>query len=140
MKTMRLRHPLGALGLVTTIALSAPSQAALDGKTDLICSVTDVIGCPDAGACVQGQARNFDLPQFIAVDFATKQVRATNEGGEKIVSPFTDHQETRNQLIMQSVENGHGWTVSIDRRDGRMTTSTTGEDVSYILFGACIAP
>ena len=41
---------------------------------------------------------------------------------------------------MQSVENGHGWIVSIDRRDGRMTTSTTGEDVSYILFGACIAP
>ena len=44
MKTIRLRHPLGALGLVTAIALSAPSQAALDGKTDLICSVTDVIG------------------------------------------------------------------------------------------------
>jgi hypothetical protein len=131
---------LGALGLVTAIALSAPSQAALDGKTDLICSVTDVIGCPDAGTCVQGQARNFDLPQFIAVDFANKQVRATIEGGENVVSPFTDHQETRNQLIMQSVENGHGWTVSIDRRDGRMTTSTTGEDVSYILFGACIAP
>lgn len=61
-ETVRLRHPLGALGLVTAIALSAPSQAALDGKTDLICSVTDVIGCPDAGTCVQGQARNFDLP------------------------------------------------------------------------------
>ena len=33
-ETIRLRHPLGALGLVTAIALSAPSQAALDGKTD----------------------------------------------------------------------------------------------------------
>jgi hypothetical protein len=42
------------------------------------------------------------------------------ESGENVVSPFTDHQETRNQLIMQSVENGHGWTVSIDRRDGRI--------------------
>ncbi len=45
-----------------------------------------MIGCPDAGTCVQGQARSFDLPQFIAVDFANKQVRTTKESGENVVS------------------------------------------------------
>jgi hypothetical protein len=121
------------------MALCAPGHAAFDGKTNLVCSVTDVIGCSDARACVQGPARSFDLPQFIAVDFTKKQVHATKESGENVVSPFKDPMETRNQLVMQGVENGHGWTVAIDRRHGRMTTNTTGEDVSYILFGACIA-
>ena len=140
MKTHRLHRALAGFGLVTAMALSAPAHAAFDGKTNLVCSVTDVVGCSDAGVCLQGQARSFDLPQFIAVDFAKKHVRGTKESGENSVSPFKDQVETRNQLIMQGVENGHGWTVAIDRKQGRMTTSVTGEDVSYILFGACIAP
>ena len=41
--------------------------------------------------------------------------------------------------MLQGVENGHGWTMAIDTRHGRMTTSATGEDVSYLMFGACIA-
>jgi len=67
-------------------------------------------------------------------------VRTTKDSGDKAVSPIKNQENSRNQILLQGVENGHGWTMAIDTTSGHMTTSVTGEDVSYILFGACIAP
>ena len=135
------RPGLAALAAIAALAINPASAASvIDGKTKLICSVTDVVACAEAGHCVQGQARSFDLPEFIAIDFASKQVHSTKESGSEATSPISNQQETRNQLVLQGIENGHGWTLSIDRKHGRMTVGTTGEDASYILFGACIAP
>jgi rRNA processing protein Krr1/Pno1 len=129
------------MAAITALTINpAFATNAFDGKTKLICSVTDVVACAEATHCVQGQARSFDLPQFIAIDFAGKQVRSTKESGSEAISPINNQQETRNQLVLQGIENGHGWTLAIDRKHGRMTVGTTGEDASYILFGACIAP
>ena len=135
------RPYLAAMAAIAALAVNPVSAGnAFDGKTKLICSVTNVVACAETTRCVQGQARGFDLPQFIAIDFADKQVHSTKESGTEATSPISNQQETRNQLILQGVENGHGWTLSVDRKHGRMTIGTTGEDVSYILFGACIAP
>ena len=147
MKTSPIRPVLAGLGLAAALAsmslLAGPASATgtmIDGKSKLICSVNNVTACPDSGRCLQGSARAFDMPQFIAVDFADKEVRTARDSGDKAVSPIKNQEHSRNQILLQGVENGHGWTMAIDTTDGSMTTSATGEDVSYILFGACIAP
>ena len=147
MKTSPIRLLLAGFCLTSTLAsmpLSAhptdATHAVLDGKKALICSVNSVTACPDSGHCLQGQARAFDLPEFIAVDFAAKQVRTTKDSGDEAVSPIKNQENSRNQILLQGVENGHGWSMAIDTTHGRMTIGTTGADVSYILFGACIAP
>jgi len=146
-KTPAIHSLLAGIGLAAVMAstplLAAPATPAanaIDGKSALICSVNNVTACPDSGRCLQGQADAFDLPQFIAVDFADKEVRTTKDSGDKAVSPIKNQENSRNQILLQGVENGHGWTMAIDTTHGRMTISATGEDVSYILFGACIAP
>lgn len=140
MRIPRLYPLLAGLGLATALTLPGTAGAAIDGKSNLVCAVNDVTACADSGKCIQGSARAFDLPQFIAVDFAAKEVRTTKDSGEKAASPIKHQQSDRNQILLQGVENGHGWTVAINTEHGRMTTSATGEEVSYILFGACIAP
>ena len=143
MKTPVTHPALVAAGFAAALVLSGSANAAgavIDGKAGLICSVNDVTACTDSSQCLQGQARAFDLPQFIAVDFAAKKVRTTRDSGEKAASPIKNQQSSGNQILMQGVENGHGWTMAIDTTNGRMTTSSTGAEVSYILFGACIAP
>ena len=120
-------------------AKSAKVANSFDGKTNLICSVTDVLACTETARCIQGQARVFDVPQFIGIDFAKKQVHSTKESGSAANSAIKNQEVTRNQLILQGIENGHGWTVAIDNKHGRMTTSAVGEDATYIMFGACIA-
>lgn len=144
MKIFLSGSTLTGCGLALAMALSGSVNAEpaplIDGKKSMICSVSNVTACTDSGRCLQGLARAFDMPQFIAIDFAGKQVHTTKDSGDKAVSPIKNQESSPSQILLQGVENGHGWTMAIDTTHGRMTTGTTGEDVSYILFGACVTP
>ena len=54
-------------------------------------------------------------------------------------SPFKNFQSTDKQLIIQGVENDHGWTMAISKETGRMSLAVVGEEVSFTIFGACKA-
>ena len=127
------------LGLTTTLLPGAASAAGFDGTTNLVCAAIDVIGCVNGPGCVEGQASSFELPQFMFVDFENKVVRATDESGHKEVSPIKNSEQTETQMILQGVENHRGWSAAIDRQTGRMTVSSAGPDVSFMIFGACTA-
>ncbi len=73
------------------------------------------------------------------VDFDKRQVRATDEAGHKEISPIKNMEQTEKQMILQGVENHRGWSASIDRQTGRMIVTSSGADVSFMIFGACTA-
>jgi hypothetical protein len=121
---------------------SAAGNAAesFDGSSNIICAAIDVVGCVDGAKCLKGQARTFELPEFMTVDFKKKVVHVSYDGGTKEAeSPIKNHETTGTQLILQGVENGHGWSMAIHRSTGRMTTAAVGEDLSFSIFGVCKA-
>jgi len=122
-------------GLMTHSA----SAAGLDGASNLVCANVDVMACTGKPDCKQGHARTFDLPEFMFIDFKKKVVRSTRESAHKAESPIKNLQKDGTQLILQGVENGHGWSISIDQKNGRMTAVASGEDLGFIIFGACTA-
>jgi len=128
-----------AAGLsVMTIMSSTPvSAGGFDGSSNLVCAAIDVVACTEGTVCLHGQARTFDLPEFLAIDFKQKVVRATEESGHKQVSPIKNVEQTGTQMVLQGVENGHGWSMSIDHKTGRITTTVSGEEVGFMVFGAC---
>jgi hypothetical protein len=140
---MRERIRLSALalglGMTTTLVSGGASAAGFDGTANLICAAIDVVGCVDGSSCVEGQARTFELPGFMFVDFEKKLIRATGESGHKEVSPIKNFEQTEKQVILQGVENHRGWSAAIDRQTGRMTVTSAGSDVSFMIFGACTA-
>ena len=127
------------LGVMTIMISTSVSAGGFDGTSNLVCAAIDVVACTEGTVCLQGQARTFDLPEFLAIDFKQKVVRATEEGGHKQVSPIKSVEQTGTQMILQGVENGHGWSMSIDRKTGRITTTVSGEEVGFMVFGACTA-
>jgi len=127
------------LGLAAGLLPPGVSAGQYDGSSNLICAATDVVGCIDGPGCLQGHARAFELPEFMAIDFQQKVVRATSESGRKEVSPIKNMEQTGSQLILQGIENGHGWSIAVDQNRGRMTTLVSGEDLGFIIFGACTA-
>ena len=135
MKTSSAVLAIVASALVTFSA----SAGGFDGSSNLVCSSVEVIGCVDGPACLQAKARDFELPEFVFVDFANKVVRATDESGIKEVSPIKSSETTDQQLILQGIENHRGWTMAIDRSTGRMSISSTGPEVDFLIFGACTA-
>jgi hypothetical protein len=118
----------------------APSPtlaAGLDGTSNLMCAAINVVACVDSGNCRQGQAKHFDLPEFLLLDAQQQVVRGTDVSGVKEVSPVKNMETSGNQLILQGVEEGHGWVMSIHMESGDMSATVTGEEVSFIVFGAC---
>ena len=136
----RLRGGAAALAAVGAMLAPSASAAGIDGSRNLVCAAIDVVACAQGAGCIQGLARNFDLPEFMFVDFGAKIVRATGESPHKNVrSPIKNSETTKSQLVLQGVENGHGWSMSIDSASGRMTATLSGELVSFMIFGACTA-
>lgn len=133
---------LAMASIAVTIGMVPVGAAAagLDGSASLVCATNNVVACTQGSGCVQGEASTFDLPAFMFVDFKAKVVRARTEGDtRKIESPIRTFEKSNTQLILQGVENGHGWGMSIDQTGGRMTTTVTGESLSFMIFGACTA-
>lgn len=137
---IRKRRAAAALAAAAALLATGASAEGLDGSRNMVCAAINVVACGEGPSCVQGTARNFELPEFLFVDMKAKVVRATAESPYKAVdSPIKNSETNGSQFILQGIENGHGWSISIDRASGRMTTSLSGELVSYMIFGACTA-
>jgi hypothetical protein len=130
------------LGITLFASSSASAKDEIDGSANLICAAFDVMACLDGGKCARGEARSFEMPEFMNVDFKRKVVHATYDAESEMKvanSPIKNSEISGNQLILQGVENNHGWTMAIDRNNGRMSLAVVGYEVNYSIFGACKA-
>jgi len=119
---------------------TANAKDTFDGSSNFICAAISVIGCLDVATCKKGEARTFDLPEFMTIDFKKKVVHATYDGGTaEVESPIKNSELSGTQLVLQGIENGHGWSMTIHRENGRMSLAVVGEELSYSMFGACMA-
>lgn len=142
MKTMQKRLNSAAL-LCLMLCVSAAANAAskFDGSSNLLCATFSITACVDGITCANGEARTFEMPEFLSVDFKEKSIHADyDSASDKTAdSPFKNFQTTDSQLIIQGVENNHGWTMAINKETGRMSVSAVGQEVTFTMFGACRA-
>ena len=118
----------------------ASAKGTYDGKSNLICASFNVMACVDGMNCVKGEARDFEMPEFMTVDVKNKVVHASYENEtKKAESPIKNMEVNGTQLILQGVENAHGWSMAVHNETGRMSLSVVGEQLSYSIFGACKA-
>jgi hypothetical protein len=129
--------PAALLGIALAAATSVNAAGKLDLSKNMICATVDIVACVDHGVCAEGQARDFDLPQFVVVDLGQKLIRATDESGQKEVSPIKNREDSSGELVLQGAENGRGWSIAINRDNGDMAATLAGKDVSFIVFGVC---
>ncbi len=138
---MRNKIPsiLLTLGFAAMLLPAGASAAGLDGKTNLVCAAVHVIGCTNGPGCREGSANDFDLPQFMFVDFKKQEIHATDETGINVVSEIKSSEITEQQIILQGIENHRGWSATIHRGNGELTVASSGSGVSFMVFGACTA-
>ena len=113
-------------GMAWFACSSTLAAEPFDGKSNFICATQGVMACVDGSVCKNGQARDFDMV-----------IRAFHDGDKEVTSAIKNMQASGNQLILQGVENDHGWTAAVNRENGRMSVGVAGHEVSYSLFGAC---
>jgi hypothetical protein len=140
MKNRNLAWILATSTMVATSFVSAAvSAVAMEDSKNVVCAVIDVVGCTEKGACMEGTASSFDLPEFMILDSANKVIRAATESGHKSVSAVKNMERSGDHLVLQGVENSRGWNIAINTKTGRMSASGVGDAVSFLVFGACTA-
>jgi hypothetical protein len=127
--------------LAVPCALLAGSATALDTSKPLLCASIDVNECVDGNGCSEVLAEEVDAPTFFRIDLGKKQVRVTKDG---LPTKIEHLEEIEGRIVMQGVEEGNpdvndgtGWTITIERDTARMVATATLHQAAIVIFGAC---
>lgn len=143
-------NQLKIIGLIVTIIciLSFPVVASdFDGSNPLICAVIDVMECQPGGKCQQVTAEEVGVPLFSKIDFKKKEISATLADGTKKSSTIERFEKVDGKIIIQGAEDGIegvrdgvGWSLAIAEDTGKTVLTASGDEVGFVIFGACTVP
>ncbi len=118
---------------------AAPLLAAdFDGSKPILCASLDVLECVDGLDCQMVAADEVDAPQFISIDLKHNKVQL-DRSGQPRHPQLRNRENLNNRLVLQGVgaETGLGWTFSVDQDTGKFVLSASGDEVAFVIFGAC---
>ena len=125
--------------LVATSAL-----ADFDGSKPLLCSLGELMECDYGDECRAVTNEDVAAPDFIRFDFRKKKLVAITAGIESESDDIENVEQLDNHLIVQATQGSSptdplGWTMSVNKTNGRATFAASGEDAGFVGFGACTA-
>ncbi|NIT14239.1 MAG: hypothetical protein GTN99_08390 [Candidatus Dadabacteria bacterium] len=118
-----------------------------DGSKSLFCSVKEAIECYPASGCNEVANDVLNLPNFINIDFKKKLITGKLTNGEEHSSKIERIEHVDGKITIAGAEDdlkeqtdGVAWSMSINKTKGNFTVSASGDDVAFIVFGACTTP
>ncbi len=133
MRTLKLIAAAAGLSLVSSLAAAQD----FDGSKPLLCASGEVHECGPGSDCSRGSVEDFNVPRFLRVDFAGKQIKATRPDGEERTTEIKSMIQEEGELVLQGVQGGLAWSLAIAKETGGMALSASGERVVFAIFGAC---
>lgn len=137
-------------GLITAfVFLTALPAAAgdFDGSKELICAVVDLVECQPGGKCQQVTAEDVGIPQFWKINFKEKNISAIHADGSKRITTIENFEKIDGKVIIQGAEDGIegvrdgvGWSMAIAEETGKTVLTASGDEVGFVIFGACTRP
>ena len=137
-------------GLMVIVICIFPFTAVagnFDGSKELICSVMDIVECQPGGKCQEVSVEEAGIPYFFKINFEDKKISSTHADGSKRVTDIERFENVDNKVIIQGAEDGIegvrdgvGWSAAIAEDTGKMVLTASGDDVGFVVFGACTIP
>jgi hypothetical protein len=140
-------NKLKLMGLVLLGIWLAPYAVAagdFDGSQPLLCASMDIFECDAGGECFRVTAESINAPQFLRIDFKKKNIRATQTSKDERTTMIERMERVDGKFIIQGAEDGIegvrdglGWTLAIAEETGKMVLTGAGDEVAFVVFGAC---
>ncbi len=137
-------------GLIVMIIFmfSFPAVAGdFDGSKELICAVMDLVECQPGGKCQQVTAEDVGIPHFLKINFKEKKISATHADGSTRSTTIENFEKIDGKVIIQGAEDGIegvrdgvGWSLAIAEETGKTVLTASGDEVGFVIFGACTRP
>ncbi|MCZ6854630.1 MAG: hypothetical protein O7G86_11995 [Gammaproteobacteria bacterium] len=120
----------------------AGSALAIDTSNPILCASLDVNECVDGAGCREVLAEEVNAPTFFRIDMKKMEIRVTKDAQPTKIE-LSESLEGR--IVMQGIEDGNpdvddgtGWTISIEEDTGRMVATAAIRQGAVVIFGACI--
>ena len=121
------------------------SAGDFDGSKELMCTCMRVIECGPDGNCVEVSAEEVGIPVFLRINFEQKTISAPQWGKNQTPSRIENLERIDGKLILQGAEDGFkkikdgvGWSIAISEETGKMVMTGSGDQVAFVVFGACV--
>jgi hypothetical protein len=130
---------------VSVLLVTSPYAVSADyvGPEVFTCASMEVMECLPAKGCSRVSPDVVDIPRFLKVDMKNREITAVRADDTR-KSGIERLEEVEGKLMLQGAEEGRvgvrdgvGWTMSVDRDRGDMVLTASGEDVAFVVFGAC---
>jgi hypothetical protein len=132
------------VGMLIILPFAVAADGPFDGSAPLLCANVDIIECRPGSSCKAVTAAEINLPRFLIVNFESKTITTTPETGLNRKTPIMGFTNLDGKVIVhgaddgiEGVRDGMGWTMSIAEKSGHTVLTASGEDVAFIVFGAC---
>ena len=126
-----------ALGLGIMPALT--SAAGIDPKKPLLCATTQAVECGAAAEdCFIGSPDGSNIPKFVRVDVRRKAIEERRMDGTGRRTVIENVKDKEGVLILQGADGEYAWSAEIQKDDGNLVLTAAGDQVGFIVFGACI--
>ena len=139
----RLRLTVCALLCILVVPFLAIA-GDFDGSKPLLFVAIDVIECVPNGECSKVTPESIALSQFLKIDFKKKEIFPVGEGQGKKSTTIENMELIDGKLIIQGAEDGVegvrdgvGWTMAIAEETGKVVLTASGDQVGFVVFGAC---
>ena len=116
-----------------------------DGSRPLLCSTVDLIECEPGGNCQRVTHDSINAPRFLKINFKEKSINEPAAGEQRPTTRIERMERVDGKLILQGAEesiegvrDGLGWSLSISEDSGDIVLTGSGDQVGFVIFGACI--
>jgi hypothetical protein len=122
------------------LLIPAPAPAAgFDGSKALICALKNDFECSPDG-CERVTSETINLPEFLRLNFEDKQITTVREGVQIRTTRIENADLQNGKLFLRGLENDLVWSLVIEEVSGKMVLSIAGDQVGFVIFGACTTP
>ena len=90
---------------------------------------------------------DINAPQFFRINVEARSIEVTRADGARRSTTIERTEQVDGKLILQGAEDGIedvrdglGWTITIGEDTGKIVLSAAGDDVAFVIFGACTRP
>jgi len=111
---------------------------SFDGKKPFVCATIDVAECEPGQDCPRESAGTVNVPQFFSVDVQRALVTATESAGGTRTSKIERVEHLPNLLRLSGGDGNAGWIAAIEETSGKLSVAVIGDQVGFVIFGACI--
>lgn len=132
MKIVRL------LMVVSLVLLSSAVLAEdLTGHDRFLCSARSVTACTEDAVCVTGTPLEFNVPQFVEVDLASKMLSTTAANPDYRTTPINQLKREDGFILLQGSQGGRAFSFMINESLGLVTVAVATDGFNIGVFGAC---